>query len=245
MAVVPYKNSEASKKKQVAEMFDNISAKYDFLNHVLSFQVDKYWRRKTIKLLKKYPHEIILDVATGTADFAIAARKANPQKVVGIDISEGMLEVGRVKIEKKKLSRMIELQVADSENLPFNDAAFDVAVAGFGVRNFESLEKGLAEVKRVLKKGGRFFILEFSKPESGLFRFFYQFYFKRILPLIGRIVSKDKSAYTYLHDSVGAFPSGKEFEKIMEQTGYCNIESIPLTFGIATIYVGQKPDSSK
>jgi len=241
--VVPYKNSDNPKKKQVAEMFNNISARYDFLNHALSFQIDKYWRRKTIKLLKKYSPEIILDVATGTADFAISASKIKPKKIIGIDISEGMLKIGKVKVQKKGLSGIIDLQLADSENLPFENNTFNAAIAGFGVRNFESLNTGLSEVLRVLQEGGCFFILEFSKPESGFFKLIYNFYFKRILPLIGRLISKDKSAYLYLYDSVGEFPSGKLFEKILAEVGYVNIQSVPLTFGIATIYIGHKHKS--
>ncbi|MBN1819103.1 MAG: bifunctional demethylmenaquinone methyltransferase/2-methoxy-6-polyprenyl-1,4-benzoquinol methylase UbiE [Prolixibacteraceae bacterium] len=243
MAVVPYKDSDAPKKKQVAEMFNNISGRYDLLNHTLSFHVDKYWRKKTIRILSKYTPETILDIATGTADFAIEACKINPQKVTGIDISKGMLEIGRKKIIKKKLTDKIELMVADSENLPFEDNTFDSSVAGFGVRNFEDIEKGLSEVLRVLKIGGWFLILEFSKPQSGIFKMLYGFYFKRILPFIGKIVSKDRSAYLYLHDSVSEFPSGKKFEDILKRVGFVNISSVPLTFGIATIYKGQKSKS--
>ncbi|MBN2774367.1 MAG: bifunctional demethylmenaquinone methyltransferase/2-methoxy-6-polyprenyl-1,4-benzoquinol methylase UbiE [Prolixibacteraceae bacterium] len=243
MAVVPYKDSDAPKKKQVAEMFNNISGRYDLLNHTLSFHVDKYWRKKTIRILSKYTPETILDIATGTADFAIEACKINPQKVTGIDISKGMLEIGRKKIIKKKLTDKIELMVADSENLPFEDNTFDSSVAGFGVRNFEDIEKGLSEVLRVLKIGGWFLILEFSKPQSGIFKMLYGFYFKRILPFIGKIVSKDRSAYLYLHDSVSEFSSGKKFEDILKRVGFVNISSVPLTFGIATIYKGQKSKS--
>jgi demethylmenaquinone methyltransferase / 2-methoxy-6-polyprenyl-1,4-benzoquinol methylase len=243
MAVVPYKNSNDPKKKQVAGMFDNISGRYDFLNHTLSFNIDKTWRRKAVKILENYSPKFILDVATGTGDFAIAASKIKSDKIIGVDISEGMLKVGQEKIEKKRLSKIIELKLADSENLPFVDNHFDAAIAGFGIRNFESLEAGLSEVLRVLKEEAPFVILEFSKPESTPFKQLYQFYFKNILPAIGRLVSKDKSAYTYLFKSVGAFPSGKIFLDVMRKVGFVNNKMIPLTFGIATIYLGHKPKS--
>lgn len=244
MEVLPYKHSKAPKKEQVARMFDNISKKYDFLNHALSFHIDKCWRNKAIRLLGESSPRIILDVATGTADFAISACKLNPEKIIGVDISEGMLKIGREKIENKCLDNIIELQVADSEELPFEQNYFDSAIAGFGVRNFESLNKGLSEVLRVLNVGGKFYILEFSKPEKGLFRVIFNFYFKRILPIIGKVVSKDKSAYKYLHDSVSEFPSGKQFCDVLKKAGYINIELVALTFGVATIYIAEKPKSS-
>lgn len=242
MAAVPYKKSGDPKKKQIAEMFNKISSKYDFLNHALSFNIDKLWRWKTIRLLKPYAPQTILDVATGTADFAIAACDASPERIIGIDIAEEMLRIGNEKIHKKGLDSIIELQLADSENLPFKENMFDAAIAAFGVRNFESLEAGLSEIMRVLKVGGRFFILEFSKPESVPVKQIYQFYFRWILPFIGRVISKDKSAYTYLYDSVSEFPSGKSFTGIMGKVGFINNVSIPLTFGIASVYIGEKPD---
>jgi len=243
MAVVPYKNSPDPKKRQVAEMFTRISARYDFLNHFLSFGMDFRWRRRTIRMVKRYAPRTVLDVATGTADFAIDACRNKPEKVVGVDISEGMLRAGRKKVAKKNLNRIISLQQADSENLPFNDNTFDTAITAFGVRNFESPLAGLSEVCRILVPGGHFFILEFSRPESGFFRVAYQFYLKNMLPLAGRIISGDKFAYRYLHESVNAFPSGKAFEKIMQKAGFTDIKRVPMTFGIVTVYVGQKPDS--
>jgi len=240
MAALPYNHSENSKKKQVEEMFDNISSRYDLLNHLLSVNIDKIWRRKTIKKLRSFHPSNILDVATGTADFAIEAAKLNNVKIVGIDISEGMLEVGRTKVEKKALVNVIELRKADSENLPFEDNTFDSAIVGFGVRNFESLKKGLAEILRVLKPGGVFFILEFSKPQKAPIKQLYQFYFTRILPLIGKTVSKDARAYTYLPESVNEFPDGELFLTILAEVGFVENKSFPQTFGVASIYEAHK-----
>ncbi|WP_321997109.1 bifunctional demethylmenaquinone methyltransferase/2-methoxy-6-polyprenyl-1,4-benzoquinol methylase UbiE [Draconibacterium orientale] len=243
MAALPYKQSKQSKKGQVEEMFDNISHRYDFLNHVLSLNIDKIWRRKTIKKLRPYQPASILDIATGTGDFAVAALKLGNVKVTGIDISEGMLNVGREKIKAKKLEDKIRFQKADSENLPFDDGAFDAAIVGFGVRNFENLEKGLSEIKRVLKPGGVFFVLEFSKPVSFPFRQIYMFYFMRILPLIGRMVSKDSRAYTYLPESVNEFPDGERFLSILADVGFVQNECYRQTFGIASIYKAHKPNN--
>lgn len=243
MAALPYKQSKQSKKGQVEEMFDNISHRYDFLNHVLSLNIDKIWRRKTIKKLRPYQPTSILDIATGTGDFAVAALKLGNVKVTGIDISEGMLNVGREKIKTKKLEDKIRFQKADSENLPFDDGAFDAAIVGFGVRNFENLEKGLSEIKRVLKPGGVFFVLEFSKPVSFPFKQIYMFYFMRILPLIGRMVSKDSRAYTYLPESVNEFPDGERFLSILADVGFVQNECYRQTFGIASIYKAHKPNN--
>lgn len=242
MAALPYKQSQQSKKGQVEEMFDNISPRYDFLNHVLSLNIDKIWRKKTIKKLKPYQPENILDIATGTGDFAIAALKLGDVKVTGIDISEGMLNVGREKIKAKKLDKQISFKKADSEQLPFEDADFDAAIVGFGVRNFENLKKGLAEIQRVLKPGGVFFVLEFSKPVSFPFKQIYMFYFTRILPLIGRMVSKDSRAYTYLPESVNEFPDGDRFLTILADVGFVQNECYRQTFGIASIYKAHKPN---
>jgi len=243
MAVLPYKESADNKKKQVAGMFDNISRHYDLLNHLLSLNIDKSWRRKAINLLKSYNPLSILDVATGTADFAISACRILPEKITGIDISEGMLSAGREKVANKGLSGTIELICADSENLPFPDKTYDAALAAFGVRNFENLEAGLSEVLRVLKAGAPFVILEFSKPGKTPFKQVYSAYFKYVLPFIGRIVSSDRSAYTYLHDSVVVFPYGKNFLEILGKVGFENTTMYPLTFGVATIYIGHKPKS--
>ncbi len=241
MAALPYKNSAQSKKNQVEEMFDNISSKYDLLNHLLSVNIDKIWRKRAISKLKPFQPKLILDIATGTGDFAIAAIQLKDVEVTGVDISEGMLSVGRKKIAEKKLDNRIKLLKADSENLPFEENKFDAATVGFGVRNFETLEKGLSEICRVLKPGGIFIVLEFSKPLKPPFKQLYYFYFKRILPLLGRLISNDKSAYTYLPESVNEFPDGNAFTGILEKVGFVNCKFFPQTFGIATIYQANKP----
>lgn len=240
MTVVPYQDKDESKKQQVATMFNNISGKYDFLNHFLSMGIDKVWRKKAVKLLESVQPRQILDIATGTGDFAIEALKLNPEKVTGVDISEGMLEVGRKKLGKKGLNDKIELLSGDSENLQFETNTFDAITVGFGVRNFENLEKGLAEMLRVLKPGGKAVILEFSKPSSFPFKHIYNFYFFRVLPRFGRAISKDKAAYTYLPDSVQAFPEGKKFKSILRSLGYHDVKDKRLMFGIASIYYGTK-----
>jgi demethylmenaquinone methyltransferase / 2-methoxy-6-polyprenyl-1,4-benzoquinol methylase len=238
--VKPYKDSSLSKKEQVAEMFDNIAGNYDFLNHFLSMGIDIYWRKRLVKRLKKQAPNHILDVATGTGDLAIAMLKSNPEKVIGIDISKGMLEVGRKKMKDKGLEDRISLKLADSENLPFEDNTFDAVTVSFGARNFENLEKGLSEMCRVMRPGGKLYILEFSQPTSFPFKQTYQFYFKYILPLVGKVVSKDNAAYTYLPESVGAFPYGSKLNNIIEKCGYSNAHNHPLTMGIATIYIAEK-----
>lgn len=243
MTTLPNKNSEQSKKNQVEEMFDSISPRYDLLNHLLSANIDKLWRRNTINKLKLFKPNLILDIATGTADFAVAATKIKGTKLVGVDISEGMLKVGRKKIEKKKLTESIELIKADSEDLPFANDKFDAAIVGFGVRNFENLKKGLTEIKRVLKPGAVFYILEFSKPAKSPYKQIYQFYFTRILPLVGRIVSKNSNAYTYLPESVKEFPDGEKFLTILADVGFVNNKSFLQTFGIATIYEAHKSEN--
>jgi demethylmenaquinone methyltransferase/2-methoxy-6-polyprenyl-1,4-benzoquinol methylase len=243
MAAVPYKNSNQSKKVQVEEMFDQISHRYDLLNHLLSVNIDKAWRNKAIKMLKVFQPKTILDIATGTADFAIAAGKLNPEKITGIDLSEGMLRIGRQKVEKKGLSHLIELRKADSEALPFENHSFDAAVVGFGVRNFENLEKGLAEIFRVLRPGGVFVVLEFSLPKNKVFRSLYFFYFLKVLPWLGRLISKNSRAYTYLPESVREFPDGENFARILEKAGFEKCRWVPQTMGIATIYQAQKPES--
>lgn len=238
--VKPYKDSSLTKKEQVAEMFDNIAGNYDFLNHFLSIGIDIYWRKRLVKRLKKQAPKDILDVATGTGDLAIAMLKANPEKVVGIDISNGMLEVGRNKIKNKGLQDIITLQQADSENLPFEDHSFDAVTVSFGARNFENLEKGLSDMCRVLRPGGKLYILEFSQPTLFPFKQIYQFYFKYILPTVGKLISKDDAAYTYLPESVGAFPYGKKLNTIIEKCGYRNAKNHSLSLGIASIYTAEK-----
>lgn len=240
MSVVPYKDKEGSKREQVAEMFDNISPKYDLLNHLLSGGVDIYWRKRAIKLLRKQQPKKILDIASGTGDFAIEALSLKPEKIIGVDISEGMLAVGREKVKKLGKQDIITLQAGDSENLSFESNYFDAVIVSFGVRNFQNLLAGLTEMNRVMKPQGNCVVVEFSKPRSFPFKQLYNFYFKYILPLIGKTVSKDSSAYTYLPESVQAFPDGEAFLDIFKKAGFINTKCIPLTFGICTIYIGQK-----
>ncbi len=238
--VVPFKDSKLSKKEQVAQMFNNIAFRYDFLNHFLSVGIDHYWRKVAINQLKTVNPQMILDVATGTGDLAIAAMKLKPRQIVGIDISEGMLNIGREKMKKKGLDQVISLQSGDSEHIEFPDNTFDGITAGFGVRNFENLEKGLKEMYRVLKPGGKTVILEFSKPVNFPVKQLYSFYFRYILPGIGKLVSKSDSAYTYLPDSVQSFPQGTAMTEIMQKAGFKNPKHKPLTLGICSIYTGEK-----
>jgi demethylmenaquinone methyltransferase / 2-methoxy-6-polyprenyl-1,4-benzoquinol methylase len=240
MTVLPYKDENSGKKEQVAKMFDNISHRYDFLNHFLSLGIDKAWRKTAIKLLAPSKPLLILDVATGTGDFAIQALSLNPSKIIGIDISEGMLEVGKKKLKDRGLESKIELFKGDSENIPFEENKFDAVTVAFGVRNFENLEKGLREIYRVLKPGGKLVVLEFSRPRAFPMKQLYNFYFKTILPRVGSVVSKDKSAYTYLPESVEAFPDGANFIRILETIGYKQTQCKELTFGISSIYSGTK-----
>ncbi len=240
LEVLPYKDKDLGKKEQVAEMFNNISKNYDFLNHFLSLGIDILWRKKAISLLKEDAPKSILDVATGTGDFAIEALKLNPDKVIGVDISEGMLDVGRKKMLKLGHDQVIELRSGDSERLLFDDNKFDAVIVAFGVRNFENLEKGLKDMNRVLKPNGKVVILEFSRPKLFPFKQLYSFYFKAILPLIGKIISKDNSAYTYLPESVQQFPDGPEFLGILNKIGFKKTQCISLTFGISSIYTGIK-----
>mgnify|MGYP001028951003 FL=1 len=237
--ITPYE-SEAAKKEQVAEMFDNISGKYDFLNHFFSAGIDNLWRKRAIKELSKDKPNVILDVATGTGDFAFEAVKLNPDKIIGVDISAGMLDVGKKKIEKRHLTDKMEFLLGDSEDLKFENEKFDAITVSFGVRNFQDLKKGLSELNRVLKTGGKLIILEFSKPKKFPVKQAYFTYFKYIMPVIGKVVSRDKSAYNYLPQSVMAFPEGEEFQKILKDVGFSESKAIPLTGGIASIYVAQK-----
>ena len=240
MNVLPYKDKDTSKKEQIAAMFNSISGKYDFLNHFLSLGIDILWRKRAVRLLKKHQPKLILDIATGTGDFAIEALSLNPEKIIGVDISEGMLSVGREKLIKKNLTDKIELISGDSEFLPFEDNFFDAVIVSFGVRNFENLEKGLSDMLRVLKPGGKVVILEFSKPKSFPFKQIYQFYFQWILPKIGKLISKNHAAYTYLPDSVEAFPDGDDFLNILNKIGFQKNQCTPLTLGISSIYSGSK-----
>lgn len=221
-------------------MFDSISGKYDFLNHFLSLGIDIRWRRKAIALLKDLQPKAILDVATGTGDFAVEALSLQPSKIIGVDISEGMLDVGRQKMKARQLDGIIELRSGDSEKLPFEDNFFDAVIVAFGVRNFEDLERGLSEMLRVVRPGGRIVVLEFSRPTKFPMKQLYNAYFTAILPLIGRWVSRDQAAYSYLPESVQAFPDGPDFIRILSDVGYKNPQCKSLTFGISSLYWGSK-----
>ena len=238
--VKPYGDDNKSKKEEVAQMFDNISEKYDFLNHLLSLGIDKGWRRKAVRMIAPYSPKQCLDIATGTGDFAIALLKLNPEKVVGADISEGMLEQGRIKMKKKGHDKIIEMLYGDSENLPFENESFDSITVGFGVRNFQNLEKGLGDMLRVLRPNGVAAILEFSKPKKFPMKQTYGFYSRNIIPAVGKTISKDDAAYTYLPESVAAFPEGEDFENVLKKVGFTHLKSELVSGGIATIYLAQK-----
>ncbi|MBK9390883.1 MAG: bifunctional demethylmenaquinone methyltransferase/2-methoxy-6-polyprenyl-1,4-benzoquinol methylase UbiE [Bacteroidetes bacterium] len=229
------------KRELVESMFDSIAWRYDFLNHFLSFGIDHLWRRRAVRIISRsFKKPYILDVATGTGDLAIAAMKIGPVKIEGIDISAGMLEIGKTKIEKKGLIGKINLQRADSEKIPFGDSTFDVTMVAFGVRNFADPLRGLTEMKRVTREDGMILVLEFSKPTAFPFRHIYNFYFRRILPLFGRLFSKDKSAYTYLPDSVSKFPDNENFLAMLNTAGFLNPSQVKLSGGIASIYTAYK-----
>ena len=234
--IKPNPTSDSSKKQQVEEMFDNISGRYDFLNHFLSLGIDYYWRKRVRRMIAKSGAKTILDVATGTADLAIELSKIPNAHITGIDISRGMLDKGDIKLEKLKLTNRILLQQADSENLPFKNDSFDAITVSFGVRNFENLKAGMTDMCRVLNPGGILAVLEFSKPTNPIFSGLYWFYFKYILPPLGKLVSKDATAYTYLPQSVAAFPEGQNFVKIAKESGFSDVTFKPLTFGVCTLY---------
>jgi demethylmenaquinone methyltransferase/2-methoxy-6-polyprenyl-1,4-benzoquinol methylase len=238
--VKPY-DSGQSKKEEVAQMFNNISANYDFLNHFLSLGIDHLWRKKAVKQLQQQQPKVILDLATGTGDFAIACLELHPDKIIGMDISSGMLAVGKQKMKKRAFDHVIDMQLGDSENMPFEDATFDAITVGFGVRNYENLEKGLGEMLRILKPGGQAVILEFSKPKAFPIKQLFGFYSKVLIPLFGKYISKDERAYTYLPESVAAFPEGADFMNVLQKVGYHAHKQIRLSGGIASIYIGQKP----
>ena len=238
--VTPYKDSDLNKKEQVTKMFDTISKEYDGLNRVISFGIDVKWRKNVVALVAETHPEIILDIATGTGDLAINLVRTNAKKIIGVDISEGMLEVGRKKIIAKHLEETIEMVFGDSENLPFDDDSFDAITVAFGVRNFENLEKGLSEILRVLKPKGIFVILETSVPEKTPYKQGYKFYTKYILPNIGRLFSRDRSAYFYLSKSASVFPYGEALNNILRNIGFINVENKPQTFGVASIYTASK-----
>lgn len=238
--ITPYKDSSLTKKEQVAQMFDTISGNYDNLNRVISFGIDIKWRKKVLQLVSKTNPETILDIATGTGDLAILMTQTKAKKIIGLDISSGMLEIGRKKIQEKKLTQTIEMVLGDSENMPFEDNYFDAITVAFGVRNFEHLDKGLAEILRVLKPGGIFVILETSVPDKTPYKQGYNFYSKNILPLIGKLFSKDDVAYGYLSESAAVFPYGEALNNILRKTGFILVNAMPQTFGVATIYTASK-----
>ena len=239
--IVPFKDSAESKKKQVEKMFDKIAFRYDFLNHFLSAGIDVGWRKKAIKQLRSLGPKSILDVATGTGDMAILSyRLLNAEKIIGIDISDGMLEIGKKKIEKLGLQQRIELLKGDSETIIFNSNSFDAVTVAFGVRNFQNLELGLSEIKRVLKPGGKLIVLECTKPKLPVIKNFYNLYLNVIAPWIGRVISKNKNAYQYLNESVQKFPEGKDFVQILNKLGYKNASCKTLSLGISSIYSGEK-----
>jgi demethylmenaquinone methyltransferase/2-methoxy-6-polyprenyl-1,4-benzoquinol methylase len=238
--IKPYKDSDLGKKEQVTKMFDTISGDYDGLNRVISFGIDVKWRKKVVKLVAETNPKSVLDIATGTGDLAIALEKTNAEKIIGLDISSGMLAIGKQKVTKKGLDNTIELVLGDSENMPFDDNSFDAITVAFGIRNFETLEKGLAEILRVLKPNGTFVILETSMPTKFPYLQGYKFYTKNILPLIGKLFSKDKSAYKYLCESASIFPYGETLNNILRKIGFISVEDFPQTFGVATIYRSSK-----
>ena len=234
--VKPYKNQDSSRKEQVTRMFDNISGNYDFMNRLMTFGIDVKWRKKVVKMVAESKPRKILDIATGTGDFAIMLAEIKPEKIVGLDISQGMLEVGKKKVAEKGLDNLIEMVLGDSENLPFDDNSFDAVTVGFGVRNFENLDKGLSEINRVLRPGGIFVVLETSQPEKFPFKQGYKFYSKYIIPFLGRLFSKDKNAYEYLPESAEAFPYGQAFNNILKKNQFTSVQNYPLMFGAASIY---------
>ena len=238
--VTPYKESQKNKKEQVTEMFDTISEEYDGLNRVISFGIDIKWRQKVVDLVSSVKPQKVLDVATGTGDLAINLIETGAEEIIGLDISPGMLDIGRKKVSKKSLDQKISMVIGDSEKLPFDDDTFDAITVAFGIRNFMKLEKGLSEILRVLKPNGLFVILETSIPTKPFFKQGYQIYSKYILPNIGRLFSKDKKAYSYLSESASVFPYGAELNNILSNIGFINVKDLPQTFGVASIYTASK-----
>lgn len=240
--VLPYKDKKSSKKTQVRQMFDGISPQYDLMNRIISGGIDIKWRKNVVSMLIEKQPEKILDVATGTGDLAIALLQTKATEIIGIDISEGMLDIGKQKVRNNQWDQKIKMQIGDSENIDYPDDYFDAATVAFGLRNFENLDKGLSEILRVLRPGGDLIILETAVPNNYLLRQFYHLYTQFIMPVIGNLFSKDKSAYQYLSDSAAAFPFGKAFNNILAKNGFIEIEDIPQTLGVASIYRAQKPE---
>jgi len=239
-AVKPDQNNPEAKKTQVTHMFNGISKSYDLLNRIITLGIDTLWRKRLIELVKKERHELVLDIATGTGDLVLALAKLDTEKIIGLDLSPGMLEIGKQKVKAKGLENRIDMQLGDSEALPYQSASFDVVTIAFGVRNFEHLEKGLEEILRVLKPKGTLVILETAVPKNKLFKAFYLFYTQQIMPFIGKLFSKDRSAYQYLSDSAAAFPCGKDFNNILEKIGFIEVEDFPQTLGVSSIYFAKK-----
>ena len=238
--IKPYKDSELGKKAQVAQMFDNISGNYDGLNRVISFGTDAKWKQKILKMVASKQPKSILDIATGTGDLAILFANTTATEIIGLDISQGMLDIGKKKIEAQKLSSKIQMVLGDGENIPYPDSYFDVITVAYGVRNFENLEKGLTDILRTLKPGGQFIILETSVPTKFPYKQGYAFHSKFILPLVGKLFSKDKAAYSYLSNSANNFPFGEVLNNILQKIGFIDVEHLPQTFGVATIYHASK-----
>jgi len=238
--VKPYKDQDSSRKEQVKQMFDNISGNYDFMNRIMTFGIDISWRKKVVKIVAETKAQEILDIATGTGDFAIMLADIKPKKIVGLDISPGMLEIGKKKVKEKGLDNLIEMILGDSENLPFADNSFDAVTVGFGVRNFENLDKGLSEINRVLRPGGILVVLETSQPDKFPFKQLYKFHSTYIIPLLGKIFSKDQNAYSYLPESAQAFPYGEAFNNILKNNEFISVQDEALLFGAARIYKAYK-----
>ena len=238
--IKPYKDSELGKKEQVAQMFDNISGNYDGLNRVISFGTDAKWKQKILKMVASKQPDTILDIATGTGDLAILFATTSAKEIIGLDISQGMLDIGKKKIQEKNLDSKIKMVLGDGENIPYPDNYFDVITVAYGVRNFENLEKGLSEILRTIKSGGQLIILETSVPTKFPFKQGYAFHSKFILPLVGKLFSKDKAAYSYLSDSANEFPFGEALNNILRKIGFIDVQHLPQTFGVATIYHASK-----
>ncbi len=234
--IKPFENQDSSKKEQVTQMFDHIAQHYDGLNRIMTLRIDQLWRKRVVQQVAQQNPQTILDIATGTADLAIALHKTSAQKIIGLDIAPQMLAVGKEKIDKKKLSQKIKLQLGDSENLPFESNSFDVVTVAFGVRNFENLDQGLKEIHRVLKPKGKVVVLETAVPKNKLLQWGYRWYTQNFLPFIGKRFAKDPTAYRYLSDSAAAFPCGQAFNNILQKNGFIEVEDNPQTLGVASIY---------
>lgn len=239
--IKPNQNNPEAKKKQVTHMFDGISKSYDLLNRIITLGIDVIWRKRVVRLLKKEAPDTILDIATGTGDLVLALAKLNAKKIIGLDISPGMLEIGKQKVKNKKLDHRIKMQLGDSEALQFKNKTFDGVTIAFGVRNFENLNLGLQEIFRVLKPNGTLVVLETAVPKNPLLKGFYSFYTQKIMPFIGKLFSKDRSAYQYLSDSAAIFPCGEDFNNILRKNGFIQVEDFPQTLGVSSIYFAKKP----